>query len=104
MPMRDKEVLGAHDARTSPRHPQDHFPAKHCAGDSRYPETTQFEMVQAFGFPGWAAGSSVSSLGQIDIVNVDFVAEAIATLHQKEQPQYDTYHLSSGRQSQTFRN
>jgi hypothetical protein len=29
-------------------------------------------------------------------VNVDFVAEAISTLHQKEHPQYDTYHLSSG--------
>jgi nucleoside-diphosphate-sugar epimerase len=36
-------------------------------------------------------------------VNVDFVAEAISTLHQKENPQYDTYHLSSGVGSQTFR-
>jgi nucleoside-diphosphate-sugar epimerase len=34
---------------------------------------------------------------------VDFVAEAIATLHQKEHPKYDTYHLSSGIGSQTFR-
>ena len=40
---------------------------------------------------------------KIDIVNVDFVADAIATLHQKEGPQYDTYHLSSGVGSQTFR-
>ena len=40
---------------------------------------------------------------KIDIVNVDFVADAIATLHQKDQPQYDTYHLSSGSDSQTFR-
>ncbi len=40
---------------------------------------------------------------KIDIVNVDFVADAIATLHQKTDPQYDTYHLSSGRESQTFR-
>jgi len=36
-------------------------------------------------------------------VNVDFVAEAIATLHQKDRPQHDTYHLSSGIGSQTFR-
>jgi nucleoside-diphosphate-sugar epimerase len=36
-------------------------------------------------------------------VNVDFVADAIATLHQKDNPQYDTYHLSSGTGSQTFR-
>jgi nucleoside-diphosphate-sugar epimerase len=40
---------------------------------------------------------------KIDIVNVDFVADAIATLHQKASPLYDTYHLSSGTDSQTFR-
>jgi nucleoside-diphosphate-sugar epimerase len=36
-------------------------------------------------------------------VNVDFVADAVATLHVKEQTQYDTYHLSSGRDSQTYK-
>jgi nucleoside-diphosphate-sugar epimerase len=36
-------------------------------------------------------------------VNVDFVADAIAALHQKDQPKFDTYHLSSGTSSQTFR-
>ena len=36
-------------------------------------------------------------------MHVDFVADAIATLHQKDNPQYDTYHLSSGTDSQTFR-
>src|SRR6266849_2442809 len=50
-------------------------------GDSRYPETTQFDMVKAF----------------------VFVADAISTLHQKDQPLHDTYHLSSGTDSQTFR-
>jgi nucleoside-diphosphate-sugar epimerase len=40
---------------------------------------------------------------RIDIVNVDFVADAIAALHQKEYPAHDTYHLSSGSGSQTFR-
>jgi nucleoside-diphosphate-sugar epimerase len=34
---------------------------------------------------------------------VDFVADAIATLHQKDQPQHSLYHLSSGTGSQTFR-
>src|SRR5262249_44856072 len=43
------------------------------------------------------------SRDKIDIVNVDFVADAVAALHQKENPQYDIYHLSSGRDSQTFR-
>ncbi|HEX6907844.1 MAG TPA: hypothetical protein VF154_14610, partial [Terriglobales bacterium] len=40
---------------------------------------------------------------KIDIVNVDFVADSIVTLHQKPKPDYDTYHLSSGVASQTFR-
>ncbi|MBV9183152.1 MAG: hypothetical protein JO356_17755, partial [Acidobacteria bacterium] len=43
------------------------------------------------------------SRDRIDIVNVDFVAHAIATLHVKERAQYDVYHLSSGRDSQIFR-
>jgi nucleoside-diphosphate-sugar epimerase len=30
------------------------------------------------------------------------VADAVAALHQKERPRYDTYHLSSGIDSQSF--
>ena len=33
---------------------------------------------------------------------VDFVADAIATLHQKELPAQEIYHLSSGTDSETF--
>ena len=33
---------------------------------------------------------------------VDFVADAVATLHQKEKPEHEIYHLSSGRGSETF--
>ena len=40
---------------------------------------------------------------KIDIVNVDFVADTIAMIHQKEKPDHDIYHLSSGVESQTFR-
>src|SRR5207244_4303701 len=72
-------------------------------GDSRYAETTQFEMVKAFVFLAGLPVLPFRASDKIDIVNVDFVADAIATLHQKENPQYDTYHLSSGRDSQTFR-
>jgi thioester reductase-like protein len=71
-------------------------------GDSRYPETTQFDMVRSFVF---LAGLPVLPLrphDKIDIVNVDFVADAISTLHMKPEPQYDTYHLSAGNDSQTF--
>ena len=71
-------------------------------GDSRYAETTQFDMVRSFVF---LAGLPVLPLrphDKIDIVNVDFVAGAIATLHMKREPAHDTYHLSSGNDSQTF--
>ena len=40
---------------------------------------------------------------KVDIVNVDFVAESIVTIHQKEKPNHDIYHLSSGVDSQTFK-
>jgi thioester reductase-like protein len=72
-------------------------------GDSRYAATTQFEMVKAFVFLAGLPVLPFRATDKIDIVNVDFVADAIATLHQKENPQYDTYHLSSGTGSQTFR-
>jgi len=72
-------------------------------GDSRYAETTQFDMVKSFVFLADLPVLPFRPTDRIDIVNVDFVADAIATLHQKDQPLYDTYHLSSGTGSQTFR-
>ena len=72
-------------------------------GDSRHAETTQFDMVKAFVFLAGLPVLPFRAKDKIDIVNVDFVADAIATLHQKENPQHDTYHLSSGADSQTFR-
>ena len=72
-------------------------------GDSRYAETTQFDMVRSFVFLAGLPVLPFRSTDKIDIVNVDFVADAIATLHQKDQPQHDIYHLSSGLESQTFR-
>ena len=72
-------------------------------GDSRYPETTQFDMVKAFVFLAGLPALPFRPTDKVDIVNVDYVADAIATLHQKDQPRYDTYHLSSGTESQTFR-
>jgi thioester reductase-like protein len=72
-------------------------------GDSRYADTTQFDMVKAFVFLAGLKALPFRPTDKIDIVNVDFVAEAIATLHQKAEPKYETYHLSSGTGSQTFR-
>jgi nucleoside-diphosphate-sugar epimerase len=60
-------------------------------------------MVKAFVFLAGLPVLPFRPDDKIDIVNVDFVAGAIADLHQNDQPTYDTYHLSSGTASQTFR-
>lgn len=72
-------------------------------GDSRYGATTQFDMVRAFVFLANLPVLPFRPSDKLDIVNVDFVADAVVALHQKDKPQYDTYHLSSGTGSQTFR-
>src|SRR5271167_3889462 len=72
-------------------------------GDSRYPQTTQFDMVRSFVFLAGLPVLPFRPQDKIDIVNVDFVADAISTLHMKANPEHDTYHLSSGNDSQTFR-
>src|ERR1700728_910749 len=86
-----------------PETPKTIFRPSIVLGDSRYAETTQFDMVRAFVFLAGLPVLPFRSTDRIDIVNVDFAAEAISTLHQKENPQYDTYLLSSGVGSQTFR-
>src|SRR5437764_4639626 len=72
-------------------------------GDSRYPETTQFDMVRSFVFLAGLPMLPFRPDDRIDIVPVDFVASSIVTLHQKERPAHNIYHLSSGTGSQTFR-
>src|SRR6202166_3353095 len=86
-----------------PETPKTIFRPSIVLGDSRYAETTQFDMVKAFVFLAGLPVLPFRPTDKIDIVNVDFVAEAIATLHQKDRPEHDTYHLSSGIGSQTFR-
>ena len=65
-------------------------------GDSRRPETNQFDMVRAFVFLAGLPVLPFRPTDRIDIVPVDFVADAVATLHQKENPAHEIYHLSSG--------
>ena len=72
-------------------------------GDSRRAATTQFEMVRAFVFLAGLPVLPFRPDDRIDIVPVDFVSEAIVELHQKEKPDHEIYHLSSGTGSQTFR-
>jgi thioester reductase-like protein len=70
-------------------------------GDTRYGDTTQFDMVRAFVFLAGLPVLPLRPTDRIDIVPVDYVAKAIATLHQKEKPLHDAYHLSSGTASET---
>lgn len=72
-------------------------------GDSRHAETTQFDMVRAFVLLAGLPVLPFRPSDKVDIVNVDFVADSIVALHQKEQPEHGIYHLSSGTGSQTFR-
>jgi thioester reductase-like protein len=71
-------------------------------GDSRRAETTQFDMVRAFVFLAGLPLLPFRPAGRIDIVPVDYVAEAIVALHQKQDPIFEIYHLSSGAASETF--
>ncbi|HEV2490324.1 MAG TPA: SDR family oxidoreductase [Candidatus Acidoferrales bacterium] len=71
-------------------------------GDSRRAETNQFGMVRAFvALAGWPI-LPFRPEDRVDIVPVDYVASAIATLHQKEKPSHEIYHLSSGADSETY--
>jgi nucleoside-diphosphate-sugar epimerase len=71
-------------------------------GDSRRPETNQFEMVRAFVFLAGLPMLPFRPGDRIDIVPVDYVADAITALHLKENPLHEIYHLSSGTASETF--
>jgi len=71
-------------------------------GDSRKAETNQFDMVRAFVFLAGLPMLPFRPNDRIDIVPVNYVANAISTLHHKERPDHEIYHLSSGTGSETF--
>jgi thioester reductase-like protein len=73
-------------------------------GDSRRPETTQFDMVRAFAFLAALPVLPFRPGDKADIVPVDYVADAIATLHRKDRTGHDIYHLSSAVDSETYVN
>ena len=72
-------------------------------GDSTRAETTQFDMVQAFSVLQSLPVLPLKPTDRIDIVPANYVGKAIVAIHQKEQPKYPRYHLSSGTSSQTYR-
>jgi thioester reductase-like protein len=71
-------------------------------GDSRRAETTQFDMVRAFVFLAGLPMLPFRPGDRLDIVPVDYVADAISTLHLKDKPLHEIYHLSSGTDAETF--
>lgn len=72
-------------------------------GDTRYGATTQFDMVRAFAFLAGLAVLPLRPDDRIDTVPVDYVAQAIARIHQQDKPAHEIYHLSSGAASETCR-
>jgi thioester reductase-like protein len=85
-----------------PKVPRTVFRPSIVLGDSRRPETTQFDMVRAFVFLAGLPFLPFRSTDRIDIVPVDYVAESVVLLHQKQNPEHEIYHLSSGRAAETF--
>lgn len=72
-------------------------------GDSRFPETTQFDMVRAFAFLARLPFLPFKSLVRADIVPADYVSRAVVQIHQCDKPRYDAYNLSSGTESLNYR-
>jgi thioester reductase-like protein len=72
-------------------------------GDSGRPETTQFDMVQAFDMLARLPVLPLRPDDKIDIVPANYVGGAIVKIHQMEKPNYGIYHLSSGTGSQTYK-
>jgi thioester reductase-like protein len=71
-------------------------------GDSRRPETTQFDMARAFAFLAAMPALPLRPTDRIDIVPVDYVADAIVAIHRKGRIEHDIYHLSSGVDSENY--
>ena len=70
-------------------------------GDSRFAETSQFDMVRAFCVLADMPVIPFRGDGRVDIVNADWVGDAIATLHEKPDVAHEIYHLSAGEASST---
>ena len=71
-------------------------------GDSRRPDTSQFDMVQAFHVLAQMPVLPLRPNDKIDIVPADYVSKAIVRIHLKEEPVHGIYHLSAGTGSQTY--
>ncbi len=71
-------------------------------GDSRFPETTQFDMVRAFVELARLPLLPFAPRARLDIVPADYVGDAIAALALAPAPRHRVYHLAAGEASPTF--
>jgi thioester reductase-like protein len=65
-------------------------------GDTRFAQTTQFDMVRAFVALADMPVLPMDGACRQEIVNADWVGRAIADLHIKSNPQHSIYNLSAG--------
>ncbi len=70
-------------------------------GDSRRPETTQFDMVRAFCGLASARFVPLKAETRLDIVAADWVGEAIVAIHGAPKLEHRRFHLASGVHSPT---
>lgn len=79
--------------------PKTFFRPSIVMGDSRFPQTTQFDMVRAFCELAQMPVVPLAPETRLDIVPADWVGAAISRLHLEPDPKFERYHLSSGRGS-----
>jgi thioester reductase-like protein len=65
-------------------------------GDTRFGDTTQFDMVRAVVMLARMGVIPLRPEARHDIVPANYVGKAIAEIHQKEAPKHRIYHLSAG--------
>lgn len=86
--------------------PKTFFRPSIVMGDSRPSyegKTSQFDMVRAFCFFADLPLIPLRPTDRMDIVPANWVAHGVASLHLKEAPRHDTYHLSAGESALTSR-
>lgn len=79
-----------------------HLRPSSVIGDSRFPETTQFDLIRAIcALCEWPVVPFNPDV-RLDIVNADWAGHGIGELHLREDLAHDTFHLSAGTESRTL--
>jgi thioester reductase-like protein len=71
-------------------------------GDSRHPQTTQFDMVRAFVFLAKMPVVPLDGNWKMDIVPANYVGAGIVAVHMQDKPEHDAYNLSTGVASPSY--